>query len=220
MNRNQRVAWTIILLIALSRVAAASVIVSPSSAQLKPGAQLQFSTTGAANDVVIWGLMGAGCSGISCGEITADGLYTAPAIAPSPSTVTVTATSLSDLSQAGTATVTIGSPTSVAVFVSPSSVTLSVKGQQQFAASVTGSSNTGVRWSVSGTGCVAGSCGSISPTGLYTAPPTVPTPALATVTATSLADPTKSNSASVLIQLASAVSVSVVPATAQVFPGG
>lgn len=197
----------------------ASVTVSPASVQVKPNGQVQFSAMGSADGVVIWGLSGAGCSGIGCGEISSDGLYTAPSTVPSPSTVVVSALSLSDLSEVGTATVTVGGSHGVAVTLSPTSSTLSVKGQQQFTATVTGSSNTAVTWAVSGIGCVAGSCGSITSTGLYTAPATIPTPALAAVIATSVADSTKSASALIVIQSFSGVSVSVSPASAQVGTG-
>lgn len=213
--------WVVCIfaLLIITASAAASVTVSPSSAEVKTGGQVQFMAAGAPDGLVAWGLMGAGCSGITCGSINSSGFYTAPSTAPSPSTVTVTAFSLADASQVGTATVTIGSTASVAVSVSPSSVTLAIKGQQQFTASVTGSSNTSVTWTVTGIGCVAGSCGAITSSGLYTAPTTVPSPALATVTATSVADTTKSASASVVIQAAAAVSVTVSPSTAQVSTG-
>jgi len=212
-------AWLLALLGA-ANVAAASVTVSPASVQVKPSGQVQFSAAGATDGIVIWGVSGAGCSGIACGEISSDGFYTAPPTAPNPSTVIVTASSLFDLSQVGTASITIGSPTTVAVTLSPTYVTLTPKGQQQFTASVTGSSNTSVTWSVSGIGCVSGSCGSITSGGLYTAPSTIPSPALATVTATSVADSSKSASASVVIQSSAAVSVTVAPTTAQVSTGG
>jgi hypothetical protein len=217
MNRIRSIVLVVslVVLFAISGTAAA-VTVSPSTAHVKPRAQLQF--TASPSGVVVWNVTGAGCSGITCGSIDSSGLYVAPLTAPSPSTVTVAAFSLTDFSQ-GTATVTIGSTTTVAVSVSPSSVTLAVKGQQQFTASVTGSSNTAVTWAVSGIGCVGGSCGTISSAGLYTAPTTIPNPALATVTATSVADPTKSGSASVVIQSAASVSVRVSPSTAQVSTG-
>ena len=211
-------AWLLALLI-VTRSAAASVAISPSSAQVKPGGQLQFTAIGAPDDLVVWNVMGAGCSGISCGSIDYTGLYTAPAAAPSPSTVIVTATSLFDPSQFGTATVTIGSSASVGVSVLPAAVTLAVKGQQQFTASVTGTANTNVTWTVTGIGCVAGSCGTITSAGLYTAPATIPNPALATVIAISVADPSKSASASIVIQSSSSVSVTVSPSTAQVATG-
>ncbi len=222
MKRIQKRLWAACMgaVVGLTGIANASVTISPSSIQVKPGAQVQFNATGSADGVVIWGVSGAGCVGIGCGAITADGLYTAPATAPSPSAVTVTATSLADLSEVGTAAVTIGSATTVGVSISPASVTLAVKGQQQFTATVSGSSNTAVTWTVSGTGCVSGSCGTVTSSGLYTAPATVPVPAVATVKATSAADPSKSASASVVIEAATAVTVSVSPASAQVPAGG
>jgi hypothetical protein len=222
MRRNLGITWAtwILTLFGAVSVAAASVTVSPASVQVKPSGQVQFNATGSADGVVIWGLSGTGCSGLSCGEINSNGLYTAPSTAPNPSTVSVSAVSLSDLSEVGTAIVTVGSATSVSVAVSPSNVTLAVKGQQQFKATVTGNSNTAVTWAVSGIGCVAGSCGSITSAGLYTAPATIPSPALATVTATSVADSTKSASASIVIQSSSSVSVTVTPSTAQVTTGG
>jgi hypothetical protein len=206
----------IMTMIAGTAAANGSVVVSPSAAQVKPGSAVQFSASG--GSIVVWSLTGAGCSGVSCGSISSSGYYTAPATAPNPSTVTIRATSIFDVQQVGTATVTIGAAT-VAVSISPASVTLGLKAQQQFSAHVTGSSNTGVNWSVSGIGCVAGSCGTISSTGLYTAPSTLPNPSVATVTATSVADPTKSAQASVVIQSASGITVSVSPTVVQVSTG-
>ena len=220
MNRITRIValvWAFVLLIT-SATAVASVTVSPSSAQLKPGGQLQFAATG--SNVVVWSVTGAGCSGITCGQISSSGLYTAPSTAPSPATVTVSATNLFDPSQIGMAAVTIGSAGGVTISISPAALTIAVKGTQQFTATVGGTSNTAVTWSVSGTGCVSGSCGTISSSGFYTAPATVPSPALATVTATSVADSTKSASASVVIQSATSVNVAVTPNTAQVAVGG
>ena len=221
MIRTKSVVWafSILALLIVTGTAAASVTVSPSSAQVQPRQQIQFTASGAPNGLVVWSATGAGCSGNPCGSIDSTGLYTAPATAPSPATVMVMAASIFDATQVGIATVTIGSSTTVSVSVSPSSVTLAVKGQQQFTATVTGTSNTAVTWAVTGIGCVSGSCGTITAGGLYTAPATVPSPALATVTATSVANTSKSASASVVIQSATSVSVSVTPSSAQVALG-
>ena len=84
---------------------------------------------------------------------------------------------------------TCGSPSSsVAIAVSPTTANLTSGGAQQFSATVTGSTNTAVTWTAS--------AGSISSSGLFTAP-IVSTNATVTVTATSVADSTKSASASV-----------------------
>jgi hypothetical protein len=74
-------------------------------------------------------------------------------------------------------------PVSVAVSVSPSIATLNQAATRQFSATVTGSANTAVTWSVQEP---AG--GSVASGGLYTAPATVGT---FHVVATSQADPTK-----------------------------
>jgi hypothetical protein len=86
----------------------------------------------------------------------------------------------------------------VVVGVTPANVSVTAGATQQFAASVTGTSNTAVAWTVSGTGCSGTACGTISSSGLYTAP-AVTSPATVTTTATSVADPTKSASAEVTI---------------------
>jgi hypothetical protein len=77
----------------------------------------------------------------------------------------------------------------------------------QFAATVTGTSNTAVSWSVVGGGA-------ISTSGLYTAPGTVPNPAKVTITATSQADIKVSGNATA--NVISNVSVTVTPSTADV----
>jgi hypothetical protein len=210
-----------LILFAISAVASVSVSLSPQSAQVSTGGQLQFAVTvtGTTDSVVIWSVTGAGCSGVTCGTMSTTGLYIAPAVVPSPPNVTVTVTSLADVTAKASSTVTIASPSAVSVSVSPSQVVLATGGQQQFSAFVTGTSQTSVTWRVRGTGCVNGSCGTISSTGLYTAPATVPVSAAVTITATSVADPTKSGSASLVVQSASSVSVTIQPKSAQVSAG-
>jgi len=197
--------------------AAISVTVSPGSVDLNPGAQQQFTAqvTGTTNSVVNWNLSGPGCAGITCGQITAAGLYTAPATPPIPNVVTVKAISVADATQSGSATVSIN--TSVTISISPTSVQLVTGTQQQFSATVKGSTDTAVTWSVSGTGCSGAACGTVTTAGLYTAPSAVPSPATVTVTATSQADVTKSASATVTVVPPVAVSVS--PTTANVVTG-
>jgi hypothetical protein len=87
----------------------------------------------------------------------------------------------------------------VTVAVTPAKASTNTGATQQFAASVTETSNTAVTWTASGTGCSRATCGTISSDGLYTAPAAVPSSALVTITATSGSDPTKSASAAVTI---------------------
>src|ERR1700731_2706119 len=150
--------WIVLMVAAFESVGlASSIVVSPSSAQIKPGAQLQFTATGSAGGIVLWSITGFRCTGTYCGRITADGLYTAPGTIPNPPVVTVVATSLADLSQSGSASVTIGTPRSVGVTIAPTFATIAQSGQQQFSALVTGSSNPAVKWTVTGAGCISGS---------------------------------------------------------------
>ena len=102
----------------------------------------------------------------------------------------------------------------VAVAVTPATASVTTGATQQFAASVTGTSNTAVTWTVSGTGCSGTACGTISSTGLYTAPATAPSPATVTITATSVSDTTKSASASVTISPSPGATYYLAPATA------
>jgi Heparinase II C-terminal domain len=64
---------------------------------------------------------------------------------------------------------------------------------------MTGTSNTAVTWSVSGTWCSGVACGTIDSNGLYNTPSTVPSPALVTVSATSVADPTRAGAVDLTI---------------------
>jgi len=211
----------LLVLVLQSTCAASSLVVAPSSAQVKPKAQVQFTAVGlSGGGVVVWSLSGNGCVGTACGEIDYDGNYTAPAVVPNPPQVSVVATSISDVTQWSSATVTIGSSVSVSVAAAPSSVSLGPDGQQQFSATVSGSSNTAVTWTIGGTGCTIGLCGKVTSVGLYTAPSALPSATSAIVTATSKADSTKSASAKVTFTPAASVSVKVSPTSAQVTVGG
>src|SRR5438046_1888803 len=127
------------------------------------------------------------------------GLYTAPAVVPNPAIVTVTAVSQADPTKSASAQVTITPTAVVRVTISPVSATVGAGGTQQFTATVQNTSNTAVTWQVSGVTGGNATVGTISSSGLYTAPAVVPNPAIVTVTAVSQADPTKSASAQVTI---------------------
>src|ERR1022692_3917586 len=99
----------------------------------------------------------------------------------------------------------------VTVSISPVSAILLTGGTQQFTATVTGSRNTAVTWSATG--------GTVSFSGLYTAPTTTGT---YTVTATSEANSTKSASATVTVTVTAApvVAVSIDPTSAPMLISG
>jgi hypothetical protein len=83
----------------------------------------------------------------------------------------------------------------VVVSVAPAEASTVTGATQQFVASVRETSDTAVTWTVSGAQCTGNACGTISSSGLYTAPLSVPRSATITITATSESDPTKSASA-------------------------
>jgi len=85
------------------------------------------------------------------------------------------------------------------VSVAPPAAAVSLGATQQFTATVSNTSNTAVSWGVNAVPGGNSVVGSISASGLYTAPPIRPTPPSVAVTATSVADPSKSASAALSI---------------------
>jgi parallel beta-helix repeat protein len=92
---------------------------------------------------------------------------------------------------------------------------------QQFTATITGTSNTAVSWSVNGVAGGNSTLGTISSTGLYTAPQDLPNTANVTIQATSQSNSSASGSAALTITSDIAVTVATNPASmSTVFPGG
>jgi Glycosyl hydrolases family 16/Abnormal spindle-like microcephaly-assoc'd, ASPM-SPD-2-Hydin len=89
-----------------------AVTVNPTNDSIVLGADVQFAATvtGTSNTAVGWTVSGKGCSGIGCGTISSNGLYSAPTVVSSSANVTVTATSVSDPTQSGSAAITIVPP--------------------------------------------------------------------------------------------------------------
>ena len=109
---------------------------------------------------------------------------------------------------------------SIVVTVTPSAANVVVNGLQQFTATLTGTGNTSVNWLVNGAVGGNSTVGTISTTGLFTAPATVPTPSTVTIEALSQADNTTSGSAQATIVSSSttvSVTVSTNPAVTAVY---
>ena len=157
-------------------VTASNVQITPSSPILGTNQTVQFSATvsNQTNQAVTWSATG--------GTITTGGLYHA---GESAGTYTVTATSVADPTSYASVQVTVNA---ITVTVTPNPVTVVTGQTQQFAAKVAGAIGSAVTWSTS--------AGSISASGLLTAPATAGT---VTVTATSTADPTQSGTATVTV---------------------
>jgi hypothetical protein len=135
--------------------------------------RLSVSVTGTTNNAVRWTLSGPG-------SLSPDGVYQSPDAVSEEETAHITAT----------ATVTLR-PLSVSV--SPASADLGASQTRKFSAVVLGSNNTGVRWTLTGRG-------TLNQEGLYTAPIVVIADQIARITATSVADPSRSATAIVTLK--------------------
>jgi hypothetical protein len=164
-----------------------SVSLAPANASVDVGGTVQFTPTITnSTSGVAWTV-----SPSSLGTISASGLFTAVVAGGG----TVTATSMQDSTKSASASVRVNatspspSPAPIVVTVTPSALSLNVGAKAQFTATATNSTQ-GVTWST------AGSIGTIDANGLFTAGMTAGT---GTVTATSVADPTRSRSVQVMV---------------------
>ena len=177
-----------------------NVTVSPTNGSVLLGNSQTFSATvtNATNTNVTWSVNGVPNGSASTGIISSTGVYTAPADLPSPATVNVTATSEADTTKSATGQITITSD--IAIAMTPSTAGVELGATQGFHAAITsaGHPDTTVRWSVSGATCPT-ACGAVDLDGNYTAPAILPSPASATLTAQSVADPSKQASALITI---------------------
>lgn len=184
-----------------------SIALSSTSASVQAGIGTQSFTATVQNDSqnkgVSWSFTGAGCSGATCGSLSATSsasgipiTYTAPANQPNPSGVTLTATSVADTSKSQAAAITVTPPVSVAVSP-PTPINIQFNSIQGFTATVTNDSkNQGVTWTLtqSGSNCSPG-CGTLSAASSasgtpinYIGPSSEPANPAVTLTATSVTD--------------------------------
>ena len=108
--------------------------------------------------------------------------------------------------------------TGVSVAISPTTASVAGATTQQFTATVTGSTNMTVTWQVNGAAGGDAINGTISSTGLYTAPAVLPTTTTVSVSAVSQADTTK-NAIAIVTLTAPAVTLSISPPSATVAAG-
>jgi len=149
-----------------------TITVLPASANVSPGASQQFTATvtGTTNTAVTWQVNGATGGNSTVGTITNTGFYTAPGSIPNPATVTVKAVSSANTPDSGSSMVTIASQSNSTVAVSPVAVSLEIFTMQQFSATINGQPSTAVTWQVDGVAGGGTTTGTISPSGLYSAP--------------------------------------------------
>ena len=143
------------------------------------------------------------------------------------SSTQLAASGTATLSEVGNVSITVSNPipgtaisgavtaaiqgTKLGVSLAPAPASVRAGSIQQFTATVVSSSNAGVSWSVNGIPGGTAALGTIVGNGLYTAPPTIPSPNTITVTATSLADNSQSGSSAVTILNPLPVETSVSP---------
>jgi hypothetical protein len=194
-----------------------SVSISPQTMPVELGAARPFAatvnSTGNPDRAVNWVVSGSGCAGAACGAINPAGTYTAPQIMTAPPSISVRAISVADPSKSGGAAITITSSFSLTV-AGPASVNAGATANYTATLVPAANSNPSltISWSVSGLGCSGAACGTISPGGVYTAPPFSPAPASVQIRVTPLADPSKATALSATI--VSVVGVSVSPPAA------
>ena len=159
------------------------IVLTPDKVTLTAGGTQQFTATvtGTSDHRVNWLVSG--------GTITSDGLYTAPAMAPAGNVIAVVAQSVVDTTKTGHIDIIVNS-LPVKIAVSPLNPTVNLGQTQQFTATITGTSNTAVSWTVNGVTGGAAATGTISTGGVYTAPAILPNPPTVTVAVISAADTT------------------------------
>jgi len=137
-----------------------SVSVTAPATTILTGQTLVFTDTvqgtGAYSSVVTWAINGITGGNAQNGTIS-NGVYVAPTAPPSTNPVAVTATSVADPTKSGTATATV-----FMIVIAPTNPLIYYGQTQQFTATMTGIDNPVIQWSAL--------LGSISNTGLYTAP--------------------------------------------------
>jgi hypothetical protein len=172
-----------------------SVTIAPNSGTVLLGNTFPFSVTvtNSSDTLVFWSVNGISGGSPQVGTISPDGLFTAPADLPPGGKVQVTATSHADSSKSSTAGVTVSSD--IAVSLSPVSSSIELGALQSFRASIasSGKPDPAIRWSLSGPACPS-NCGTVDANGNFTAPAILPSAPNVTLTATSVADPSKQNS--------------------------
>ena len=192
---------------------APSILTQPASQSVIAGQAATFSVSasGTAPISYQWRKNGTSIGGATAATYTT----TATATSDSGSQFSVVVSNSTGTVTSNAATLIVNSAL-MSIIVSPNITTVTMGNTQQFLATVTGTSNTAVAWSVRGADCVGVACGTISPNGLYAPPASLPSAGTVTVKATSVADPTKSASATVVLVAAVAVLLGIAPTSASV----
>jgi polygalacturonase len=183
--------WTLPISSLAVTVSGAAMVTIGQTAQYT--AAVSGPSRGSTNQSVIWMVNGAAGGNSTTGTISSTGLYTPPSTAPS-SAVTITAVSVLSNTAVGSLSATVV-PISVAVS-GPANVIYGQTGQ--YSAVVTGTMSQAVTWMVNGVTGGNTAQGTISTTGLYTAPASAP-PTPVTIGAQSAGPPVTTGSVGVTV---------------------
>jgi 6-phosphogluconolactonase len=220
-----------------------SVSVAPQTQTIEAGTLIGIPFTATvSNDSgsagVKWALSSTGltCIGTTtCGSLSASSsasatpiTYTVPSSAASTLMVKLTATSVTDSTKSSSATITVTPAITVIVAPGTANIAASNPTGVPFTATVTNDlSNAGVKWTLSSAGLTCGgttTCGTLSASSsvsgtpiTYTAPTAAATSFAVTLTATSVADATKSSAGTITIT--PPISVNVLPPSASIAAG-
>ncbi|HVA72171.1 MAG TPA: hypothetical protein VNF02_03590 [Candidatus Limnocylindrales bacterium] len=191
-----------------------------------PAQTFSASLCVAAGTAIAWDVDGVSGGNSTLGTIAGSGAnaatYTAPASAPGTNPVTIDATAGS---QTASATITIVNNVPISVAVAPASASVTAGQRASFAATVTGTTNPAVTWTVNGIPNGSSTVGQVcAPASNPCAPPssnesgvdyialqTVPQPNTITLAATSQAAPAQSGSALITVAPVAQPGVSIAP---------
>jgi hypothetical protein len=199
----------------ISLTAGITLTLSPASATLSTGHRQTFTPQllNSPGALLTWQVNGVAAGNTSVGQVcvlnsnpcqpvafasSAAVDYLAPSSVPFPNPVTITVSSQQDPAKTATSNITI--LPHIVVSVSPPSATLAPGARQLFSATVMGTTNQQVTWSLAGAACTSsGACGTTDATGLYQAPAVVPVPNNVSVVATSSEDTSRTAAAAVTL---------------------
>ncbi len=201
---------TVTVLAGTTATPTVTVAASPSTLSMGTGASasVSASVSGSTNTAVTWTVDGVTGGNSTVGTLSGTGTtvtYTAPATAGSH---TIKATSSANTASSATVGVSVVAP-AVTVSASPSSLSLLVSASGTVSATVSGTTNTAVSWSVDGVVGGNSTVGVVSGTGstaTYTAPATAGSH---TLKATIAANP--ASSATVAVSVTAPVAISLSP---------
>ena len=184
----------------VGKAATVSVSVTPATVTLSNSQieQLTATVTGSSTTGVVWSLSP------QVGTLSTTGataVYTAPSELSQNQTVQVVATSMSDSTKFAKAIISL--VPAILITVSPTGVDLNAGQTQQFTPTVSGTTNHAAQWSI------APKVGTVSASGLYTAPASVAVDSTVTVTAMAMANPQKTATSNVRLHAPNGISFTV-----------